>query len=182
MKALNKFFIVQQFILISLSTGEQELRLRLGVVFMALHGLMEVSLRDNTCEPIQKSINHQQLSSSQSGNLFTFNNSKRYRMSKPCLFRQGHIPWRCLRRSGLSVWGTCQRTWESSPRCWRTPPTCPPSASQWSHSPHYLSDKTNTFTILEFSWKHNAHVWTNCRTIWSFLAIVWDFSYYLQRQ
>lgn len=50
MKALNKFFIVQKFILISLSTGEEEFCLRLGVVFVALHGLMEVSLGDDTCE------------------------------------------------------------------------------------------------------------------------------------
>lgn len=49
MKALNKFFIVQEFVLISLSTGEQELCLRLGVVFVALHGLVEVPLGDDTC-------------------------------------------------------------------------------------------------------------------------------------
>lgn len=48
MKALHKFFIVQQFIFISLSTGEQELCLRLGVVFMTLHSFMEIPLRDDT--------------------------------------------------------------------------------------------------------------------------------------
>lgn len=50
MKALYKFFIVQEFILISLCTGEQEVRLRLCVVFVALHGLMEVPLGDDTCQ------------------------------------------------------------------------------------------------------------------------------------
>lgn len=52
MKALHEFFIIQEFVLISLSTGEQELRLRLGVVFVALHGLVEVPLGDDTCQRI----------------------------------------------------------------------------------------------------------------------------------
>lgn len=53
MKAINKFFVVQNFILICLSTGEQKVCLRLAVMFVALHGLVEVSFGDNTCKPIQ---------------------------------------------------------------------------------------------------------------------------------
>lgn len=52
MKAFNKFFVVQNFILIGLSTGEQKVCLRLAVVLVALHGLIEVSFGDDTCKPI----------------------------------------------------------------------------------------------------------------------------------
>lgn len=78
---------------------------------------------------------------------------------EPCLFRQGHTPWRRLRRSGLSVWGTCRKTWGSSPHCWRTPPTYPPSASQWSHSPHYLPNKT---THLQYRRSLATTTWHIC--------------------
>ncbi len=61
MKALHKFFVVEQFVLISLSAGEQELGLRLRVVFVALHGLQEVSLGDDTCVPVKKSTNRQNI-------------------------------------------------------------------------------------------------------------------------
>lgn len=53
MEALHEFLVVQEFILISLSAGQQELRLRLGVVFVALHGLVEVPLGDDTCQELE---------------------------------------------------------------------------------------------------------------------------------
>lgn len=52
MKAFNKFFVVQNLILIGLSAGEQKLCLRLAVMFVALHGLIKVSLGDDTCQQI----------------------------------------------------------------------------------------------------------------------------------
>lgn len=51
MKAFNKLFVVQNFILIGLSTGEQEVCLRLAVMLVALHGLIEVSFGDDTWKP-----------------------------------------------------------------------------------------------------------------------------------
>lgn len=103
MKALHKFFIVQEFILIRLGAGEQELCLGLGVVLVALHGLMEVSLGDDTCELIHESINH--ISSSLHFTLELFflhsNDSdaspvthamKERLFLEPCLFRQGRTP------------------------------------------------------------------------------------------
>lgn len=52
MKAFNKFFVVQNLILIGLSTGEQKVCLRLAVMFVALHGLIKVSFGDDTCQQI----------------------------------------------------------------------------------------------------------------------------------
>lgn len=50
MEAFNKLLIVQQLVLVRLSTGEQELSLRLGVVLVALHCFLEVSFGDDTFE------------------------------------------------------------------------------------------------------------------------------------
>lgn len=52
MEAFNKFFVVQNLILVGLSTGQQKVRLRLAVMFVVLHGLIEVSLGDDACKPI----------------------------------------------------------------------------------------------------------------------------------
>lgn len=50
MEAFNKLLVVQELVLVRLSAGEQELGLRLGVVFVALHCFLEVSFGDHTCE------------------------------------------------------------------------------------------------------------------------------------
>lgn len=85
----HKLLIVQEFILIGLGAGEEELSLRLGVVFVALHGPVEVPLGDDTWRFISKASHHQP---SRMGKPFHKQNDANKVLERICLFRRGRTP------------------------------------------------------------------------------------------